>query len=75
MYLRDLFLGVITTMLLSTAVSAAIEMRPRPTDEKDFPAYIQYLVDVSFPRTAQERAEDAEVKTVIKMRSISTVYS
>jgi len=38
-----------------------IEMRPRPTDPKDFPEYIQYLVDVSFPRTAVERALDDEV--------------
>ena len=37
-------------------------MKPRPTDEKDFPEYIQYLVDVSYPRTAEERALDAEVQ-------------
>lgn len=39
-----------------------IEMRPRPTDPKDFPEYIQYLVDVSHPRTGEERALDAAVQ-------------
>jgi membrane dipeptidase len=38
------------------------EMRPRPGDEKKFPDYIQYLVDVAEPRTAEERAADAGVK-------------
>jgi membrane dipeptidase len=38
------------------------EMKPRPTDEKEFPEYIQYLVDVAEPRTADERAADADVK-------------
>ena len=38
------------------------EMRPRPSDEKDFPDYIQYLVDVAEPRTAEERAADAGVR-------------
>lgn len=42
------------------------EMRPRPTDEKDFPDYIQYLVDVAEPRTAEERAADAKVKEKFK---------
>ncbi len=41
---------------------AQIEMRPRPTDPKDFPEYIQYLVDVAEPRTAEERARDIELK-------------
>lgn len=39
------------------------EMRPRPTDEKDFPAYIDYLVQVAEPRTAVEREADSEVKS------------
>jgi membrane dipeptidase len=52
-----------TAVLLgSFATSAEIEMRPRPSDEKDFPVYIQYLVDVSFPRTVEERALDADVQ-------------
>lgn len=38
------------------------EMRPRPTDEKDFPEYIQYLTDVAEPRTAEERNADDGVK-------------
>lgn len=40
----------------------SIEMRPRPTDPKDFPEYIQYLVDVAQPRTADERKADDEIK-------------
>jgi membrane dipeptidase len=52
--------------LLSISVMAQaqteFEMRPRPTDEKEFPEYIQYLVDVAEPRTADERAADADVK-------------
>jgi membrane dipeptidase len=38
-----------------------IEMRPRPTDEKDYPEYIQYLVDVAEPRTPEQRAGDKAV--------------
>jgi membrane dipeptidase len=38
------------------------EMKPRPTDEKDFPAYIRYLVDVAEPRTPEERAADEKIK-------------
>ncbi|MGV6826794.1 MAG: dipeptidase [bacterium] len=36
-----------------------IEMKPRPADPKDFPEFVEYLVDVSFPRTEAERATDA----------------
>lgn len=52
------------TILCSFSVSsiAEIEMRPRPTDEKDFPEYIQYLVDVAEPRTVEERASDSEIQ-------------
>lgn len=42
--------------------SSGIEMRPRPTDPADFPEYIQYLVDVSYPRSAEERATDAPIQ-------------
>lgn len=42
------------------------EKRPRPTDEKDFADYIEYLVGVAEPRTAAERAADAEVKARYK---------
>ena len=45
-----------------TISAAGIEMRPRPTDPADFPEYIEYLVEVSYPRTAEERAEDAPVQ-------------
>ena len=47
---------------VSSAAMAEIEMRPRPTDEKEFPEYIQYLVDVAEPRTVDERAKDAEMQ-------------
>ena len=46
--------------------SSGIEMRPRPADEKDFPEYIQYLVDVSFPRTEEEMALDAPIQEKFK---------
>ena len=46
--------------------SSGIEMRPRPADEKDFPEYIQYLVDVSFPRTEEEMALDAPIQQKFK---------
>jgi membrane dipeptidase len=46
--------------------SSGIEMRPRPADEKDFPEYIQYLVDVSFPRTEEEMALDAPIQAKFK---------
>jgi len=42
--------------------SSGIEMRPRPTDEADFPEYIEYLVEVSYPRSEEERALDAPVQ-------------
>jgi membrane dipeptidase len=38
------------------------EMRQRPTDPKDFPEYIDYLVKVADPRTDEERKADAELK-------------
>jgi len=41
-------------------------MRPRPADEKDFPEYIQYLVDVSFPRSEEEMALDAPIQEKFK---------
>lgn len=37
------------------------EMKPRPTDEKEFPEYIQYLVDVAEPRSPEEKAKDKEL--------------
>ena len=45
-----------------TEPNTEFDIIPRPTDEKDFPEYIQYLVDVAEPRTAEERAADADVK-------------
>ena len=46
----------------SAGQAPQIEMRERPTDEADYPEYIQYLVDVSFPRTEEERDLDAEIQ-------------
>jgi membrane dipeptidase len=51
---------------VATTSFADFEMRPRPTDEKDFPAYIQYLVDVAQPRTAEEQKADDEIKARYK---------
>ena len=45
----------------SSVALAEIEMRPRPTEEKDFPEYIQYLVDVAEPRTPEQRTGDKAV--------------
>jgi len=42
--------------------SSDIEMRPRPTDEADFPEYIEYLVEVSYPRSEEEMAMDAPIQ-------------
>ena len=64
---------VLTATLLAVVVHAPqlsaqgpFEMRPRPTDPKDYPEYIQYLVDVHFPRTADERAADAPYRRVTR---------
>ena len=37
------------------------EMKPRPSDPREFPEYIQYLVEVAEPRTAEERKTDKEM--------------
>jgi membrane dipeptidase len=42
--------------------NTGFEMKPRPTDEKDFPSYIEYLVEVADPRTEEEVSSDDEVK-------------
>ena len=56
------FVAIALVVVFTSVTAAEIEMKTHPTDEKDFPEYIQYLVDVSFPRTAEERALDAEVQ-------------
>jgi hypothetical protein len=62
---------VITTAILLTISGLGFaqetsqiefEMKPRPTDEAEFPAYIEYLVQVAEPRTAEERKADEEIK-------------
>lgn len=65
------FVSALLLACLSASVVADIEMRPRPTDEKDFPEYIQYLVDVAEPRSAEERALDSELQD--KYRGASVV--
>ena len=45
-----------------TEPNTEFEILPRPTAEQGFPGYIEYLVDVAEPRTADERAADAGVK-------------
>jgi len=62
-------------LFTATATYAHIDMIPRPTDEKDFPEYIQYLVDVSFPRTAEERqADDAVMKRYKDAHNIDSIF-
>ncbi len=39
-----------------------IEMRPRPAEEEAFPEFVDYLVQVSYPRTADERALDSPIQ-------------
>ena len=54
---------MVDEMLASPGASRTdFEMKPRPTDEKDFPAYIDYLVQVAEPRTPAERAKDTEMQ-------------
>lgn len=57
---RSLIAALVLVCIASSAHSK-IEMKPRPTDEKDYPEYVQYLVDVSFPRTEKEMAKDDKV--------------
>ncbi len=44
------------------AAGAPVELRPRPTNEADFPEYIEYLVHISDPRTDEQRLGDTEAK-------------
>ena len=48
--------------LVTATSKTEFEMKPRPTDEKDFPEYIDYLVAVAEPRTPEERKADASVQ-------------
>jgi hypothetical protein len=57
-WLVALFLLLAATAAAQTEPNTKFDIIPRPTDEKDFPEYIQYLVDVAEPRTVQERAAD-----------------
>lgn len=61
MNFRLLVMALLYAVMTTSVANAVIEMKPRPTDEKDFPEYVQYLVDVSFPRSEEEMALDAEV--------------
>ncbi|KAA1188877.1 hypothetical protein F0M18_16875 [Pseudohalioglobus sediminis] len=54
---------MVDEMLASPGASRTdFEMKPRPTEEKEFPAYIDYLVEVAEPRSEAERAKDAELQ-------------
>ena len=62
-------IGLVASLpLMASAASAQtepnteFEILPRPTAEQEFPEYIEYLVEVAEPRTANERAADADVK-------------
>jgi membrane dipeptidase len=67
-------LASVTAMASQNASRIDFEMKPRPTDEKEFPAYIEYLVQVAEPRSDDERAKDAELqeryRTAIVMDSL-----
>ena len=55
-----------------TATSSIdFEMKPRPTDPKEFPEYINYLVKVAEPRTPEEREHDKEMQDRFKDTIIS----
>jgi membrane dipeptidase len=53
---------IATTVSAQTEPNTEFEILPRPTAEQEFPAYIEYLVDVAEPRTNEERLADADVK-------------
>ena len=62
-------IGLVASLPLMAAAAYAqtepnteFEILPRPTAEQEFPEYIGYLVEVAEPRTAKERAADADVK-------------
>lgn len=62
-----LLIAVVSCMLAAAADAqeasrTEFEMKPRPTDEAEFPEYIEYLVQVAEPRTAEERKTDDEIK-------------
>ena len=46
--------------------AAVIEQRPRPTEEKDFAKYVEYLVEVADPRTADQVKDDDGIKERFK---------
>jgi membrane dipeptidase len=51
--------------------NTGFEIKPRPTDEKAFPSYIEYLVEVADPRTEEEISADEGVKN--KFRSAMVI--
>lgn len=59
--MKNLLNTLSVILLISSHSMAQIEMRERPTDPKEFPDYIQYLVEVAEPRTLEERAKDVEM--------------
>jgi len=66
-----LLIGTVSYILAVSAVAqeasrTEFEMKPRPIDEAEFPEYIEYLVKVAEPRTAEERKADDEIKAKYK---------
>lgn len=59
--MKNLYVLLAAIFLTSGNTMAQIEMRERPTDPKEFPEYIEYLVEVAEPRTTEERALDKEM--------------
>ena len=69
MKLNDYRIGLVLSLsLMASAVYAQtepnteFEILPRPTAEQEFAEYIEYLVEVAEPRTAEERAADSDVQ-------------
>ena len=74
---NDYRIGLVASLsLMASAVFAQtepnieFEILPRPTAEKEFAEYIEYLVEVAEPRTAEERAADADVKRKFRNASV-----
>ncbi|MEH6611613.1 MAG: membrane dipeptidase [Halioglobus sp.] len=44
----------------------SFEMKPRPTDPKEFDEYIEYLIEVADPRTAEQARQDDGIKERFK---------
>jgi membrane dipeptidase len=59
-------IALTATAFAEEATKIEFEMKSRPTNEKDFPEYIEYLVEVAEPRTPEERKADDKFKSRFK---------